>query len=317
MSEERPLVSVVVPIFNAEQWLPASFRSWASQTYANIEWILVDDGSTDTSKELCQIWCLKEASSRHLYSKKNGGASSARNYGFGQSVGKYIAFWDADDTQDAAMIERMVAALETENTDLAICALRRIEIDGREHCLYSCAPHTASSESVLAEWLSGKCSTGPYSKLVSRQLLYEHGIIFEEGVINEDVLWTAEVIGSSSSISLLGAPLYTYTARPGSITTSFGPRVFDVLSNCNRLTSYIDNEYPECRQACEAYCAQECWGIALVSARGNNRKRYPAIYATFRNELKLRKDALPSATTFKEKLLRFLYWTGLYSVLKK
>ena len=316
MAESPLLVSVIVPIHNAERWLPDSFHSWASQTYANIEWVLVDDGSTDKSAELCQAWCAEDTACRHLFRKKNGGASSARNYGLKQAAGQYVAFWDADDTQDPEMVEAMVASITSENADVVICALRRLEVNGREHHLYGCIPHSSSSESALEEWLGGKCSTGPYSKLIARRLLVENGIEFEEGVINEDVLWTAEVIGASSSIYFLGVPLYTYTARPGSITVSFGPQVLDVLSNCKKLTSYINDVFPYCSRVSKAYCAQECWGIALASARGNNRRRYPAIYSTFRQELKRQKNVLPPARGLKEQLLRILYWTGLYQIIK-
>ena len=317
MTDSQLLVSIIVPIYNAERWLPASFRSWASQTYENIEWILIDDGSSDRSAELCQVWCADNTSRRHLYRKKNGGASSARNYGLKQATGQYVAFWDADDTQDPEMVEAMVASIISENADVAICALRRLEIDGRERYLYRCRPHSSTSENALEEWLSGECSTGPYSKLIVKRLLVENSIEFEEGVTNEDVLWTAEVLGASSLVYFSGASLYTYTARPGSITVDFGPQVLDVLSNCKKLATYINDGFPCCNRACKVYCAQECWGIALASARGNNRRKYPAIYYTYRQELKRRKDALPYATSPKEALLRFLYWTGIYGIVKR
>ena len=92
---------------------------------------------------------------------------------------------------------------------------------------------------LSASGSGGGVSTGPYSKLVPRQLLIDNGIRFEEGVINEDVLWTAEVLTASSSVAFLGEPLYHYIAREGSVTGTFDSRVAIVFDNCRRLKHFV------------------------------------------------------------------------------
>ena len=315
MNDNMPLVSVIVPVYNAKSWLQASFVSWESQTYPNIEWILVDDGSTDGSAAVCKSWCDSDSSARLFIQKPNGGASSARNEGLRRARGDLVAFWDADDTQDPNMLAELVAVQQHDN-EVSVCAIKRVEQGGKERDLFTCDEHTSLPQNALFEWLGGGSSTGPYTKLVPRRLLLDHGIVFDEGTINEDVLWTARVFGSSDYVCFTGKPSYQYIARPGSVTGSFGPKFLDVFENCHRLEEYIDKNFSSCMEACKTYCARECWNIAITSARGANLRAWPDIYLQARSELKARQEALPCPKTVKDKLLLLLYWSGLYGFLR-
>ena len=313
----QPKVSVIVPVYNAAKWLPSTFRSFEGQSYSNIEWILVDDGSRDRSAELCETWCSADASRRYLVRKENGGASSARNVGLGYTAGEYVLFWDSDDEQDSAAIAKMVSAA-VECDDVVVCAIRRVEPDGSYRDLFTCDRHEAVSARALAEWLRGGASTGPYSKLIPRRLLVENGIRFEEGVINEDVLWTAEVFAACDSVRFIGEPLYHYVAREDSVTKSFDPRVLDVLDNCHKLEDFIARRYPELVDLCDGYCARSCWNVALTASRGDNRRRYPDVYRRAMQELAARQAAIAGyCASPKERLLRLLIKTGVYGLLKK
>jgi glycosyltransferase involved in cell wall biosynthesis len=151
---EQPKVSVIVPVYNAAKWLPTTFCSFEGQTYSNVEWILVDDGSQDRSAELCETWCSADISRRCLVRKENGGASSARNVGLGYATGEYVLFWDSDDEQDGAAIAKMIASV-VERDDVAVCAIRRVGPDGSYRDLFTCDRHEAVSTQALAEWLRG------------------------------------------------------------------------------------------------------------------------------------------------------------------
>lgn len=87
MMAQRPLVSVIVPVYNASDYLAATLRSFEGQSYGNVEWVLVDDGSTDGSAQVCAEWCAADPLHRRLFRKQNGGASSARNTGLEHAVG--------------------------------------------------------------------------------------------------------------------------------------------------------------------------------------------------------------------------------------
>ncbi len=107
----QPKVSLIVSVYNAEKWIPSSFRSFEGQAYSNAEWVLVDDGSVDGSAALCSKWCSADPEKRRLVRKTNGGASSARNVGLDAATGDYVLFWDSDDEQDSKAIEKMVKVL--------------------------------------------------------------------------------------------------------------------------------------------------------------------------------------------------------------
>lgn len=312
-----PKVTVIVPVYNAARWLPASFRSFERQTYANTEWVLVDDGSADSSAELCSSWCGRDPAHRRLVRKENGGASSARNVGLDVAVGDYVLFWDSDDEQDPTAIEKMVEGIPGPG-GVVVSSIRRVLPDGSHRDLFSCERHTMKPEGAVAAWLQGGVSSGPYSKLSPRAMLVENGIRFEEGVINEDVMWTAEVLAAASSVTFIGEPLYHYVAREGSVTGSFDSRFSIVFDNCRKLEEFVRGRFPGLEESCAAYCANACWSVIVAASRGGNKRNYPDVYARAMNELSTRGKAIAKyCATPKDRALRLLVKSRVYGVLKK
>lgn len=151
---QRPLVSVIVPVYNALDYLAATLRSFEGQSYGNVEWVLVDDGSTDGSAQVCAEWCAADPLHRRLFRKQNGGASSARNTGLEHAMGAYVLFWDSDDTQSSLAIETLVECPHGFDS-VSVCAIRRMLPDGRERDLFTCRRHESTPEEALDEWLRG------------------------------------------------------------------------------------------------------------------------------------------------------------------
>ena len=117
----KDLISIIVPVYNAEKYLAKCLESLISQTYKNIEIILIDDGSKDESEKICQTYCAKDA--RIIVKKqKNAGASSARNRGVDLAKGKYILFVDADDYVSDDYIEYLYRLIKSHHTDIGICS---------------------------------------------------------------------------------------------------------------------------------------------------------------------------------------------------
>lgn len=111
------LISVIIPAYNAEKFIEKTIKSVIAQTYSNFEVIIVDDGSTDNTKQICKK--LSEQDERiKLFEKKNGGVSKARNYGIEKANGEYIMFLDADDTYESTMLEKMYTKMTEENVDI-------------------------------------------------------------------------------------------------------------------------------------------------------------------------------------------------------
>ena len=123
--ESTSLISVIVPSYNAESFLDETLESVLSQTYENWECIIVNDGSTDNTEEIAKKWCEKDTRFRYIY-KKNGGLSSARNYGIKESKAEYIAFLDHDDVLTPDSLEIRINTLLKENVDLVYSNAYRI-----------------------------------------------------------------------------------------------------------------------------------------------------------------------------------------------
>lgn len=115
-----PFLSIIVPVYNVETYLPACLDSILAQTFTDFEILLVDDGSTDGSPALCNAYAAKDARIR-CFHKKNGGHMSARQEGFRQASGAYAAFVDSDDWIDPAMYERMCTAAAKYDADVICC----------------------------------------------------------------------------------------------------------------------------------------------------------------------------------------------------
>ncbi|MBM6688477.1 glycosyltransferase [Collinsella tanakaei] len=264
-----PLVSIVVPVFNAARWLTDTLESFERQSYPNCEWVLVDDGSTDASLSIIENWQPEHGAAK-VVRKKNGGASSARNAGLREATGDYVIFWDSDDTQNPEMLKKMVASVQ-QGADIAICAIKRIESDGRTRDMFTCEPQTVDSATAIRRWFEHGLSSGPYTKLIDRSLLLEHGIEFIEGEINEDIIWTAEILLAARSIALLGEPLYSYISREGSVTNTLDERHLIVFKNAQRLRNLICEELPGLSRECEECCARQVLSTTfLLLCRNNN-----------------------------------------------
>ena len=114
------LVSVIIPVFNAETYLERCIKSVVNQTYKNLEIILINDGSIDRSKEICESW-KKRDSRIFIINKKNTGVSDSRNQGIKEANGKFITFVDSDDYLEINMIEYLSKSIEEDKSDIAIC----------------------------------------------------------------------------------------------------------------------------------------------------------------------------------------------------
>ena len=127
--ENEDLISVVVPVYNVERFLPACIDSILCQGYKNLEIILCDDGSTDSSPQICDEYAKKD-SRIHVIHKKNGGLSDARNAGIDIAFGKYIIFVDSDDFIDKNMIMYLYNAMITYQADMACCQRQEVKENG-------------------------------------------------------------------------------------------------------------------------------------------------------------------------------------------
>ena len=117
----EPLISVIVPIYNAEQYIDRCIKSILKQTYSNLEVLLIDDGSSDGSSSICKQYELSD-NRVHYYHQHNSGVSAARNKGLDIAKGEYIGFCDADDWIESDMYEVLYSMINSSQSDIAICS---------------------------------------------------------------------------------------------------------------------------------------------------------------------------------------------------
>lgn len=245
-------VSVIVPVYNVEQYLEKCLKSITEQTYDNLEIIVVNDGSPDHSEKIIKEF--QKNDDRITYIKKeNGGLSSARNAGLEIATGDYISFIDSDDWIRSEFISTLVTALETDGSDIAICTMNYIYSDGTEK---KRTPVIKSQKIVdpftglndLFEGSQFKCHA--QNKLYKRELFYDPDIRYPIGKIFEDVFTTYKLFFKANKISYIDKTLYYYLQnRPGSILQSQFDRkrlvIFEALDQINAFLkgNKIKNKY--------------------------------------------------------------------------
>lgn len=217
-------VSVVVPVYNVKEYLIDCLNSIKNQTYASMEIILVDDGSTDGSAQICDEF-EQEDERISVIHKKNGGLSEARNVGLNASKGEYIIFIDSDDLISEKMLEEMVKCIKISNIDIVACAFKTFE-DINEVSYIENSNNDISM--VEGRELVQRLYKGEYNsigftawnKLYKKSLFQKNGIEYPVGRFYEDAFTTFKLLYKAKQIALINKPLYYYRMRNGSIMNS-------------------------------------------------------------------------------------------------
>lgn len=238
------MVSVIIPIFNVEDYLESCLQSIITQTYQNLEIILIDDGSIDRSSEICDQWKSKDSRIKVIH-KTNGGLSSARNTGIDIAKGKYIVFVDSDDVIKNNMIECLRNHLETDNQiDLSVCGIETFnddDINYRKPFLRIPEGLYTDNE-YLSLILSKKVDNAVWNKMYRADTL--SSLRFKEGIINEDFPFIVELLTKSKKICYVSEPLYFYRMRKGSITrTGINKRCYDYVKNALWFKSSMASKF--------------------------------------------------------------------------
>ena len=224
--EYSPLVSVIIPIFNVEKYLQACVDSVVSQTYTNIEIILVDDGSPDMCPEICDEYAVRDKRIKVIH-KTNGGLSSARNAGYNLSEGEFIYFLDSDDYIIETALEELLNCIRSNEADFvffdALEIYDNVSITskakyGKYQRKYQY--NVGNGSTVFLELMSNNeyRSSVPMT-FIRATYLRDIGINFCEGIVHEDQLFTFLLFYYSRCVTHLQRTLYIRRFRANSITT--------------------------------------------------------------------------------------------------
>jgi glycosyltransferase EpsJ len=228
------LVSIIIPVFNSEQYLHQCIDSVLCQSHESIEIILINDGSTDRSQEICEYYCTIY---HHilLIDIPNSGVSTARNAGIKIASGKYIQFVDSDDTIDRNMVSKMVFLAE--NSELSICGFSQVEPGNKlTHIdiLSKMPPFLSCSVSSKFGFLFSKnLLNSPCNKLYNGQIIKEHNLLFDSNFdLGEDLIFNLNYLKFVNSISFTNEPLYNNFNRGNiSLTRKFRLNLFENTSH--------------------------------------------------------------------------------------
>lgn len=235
----KPLISVIVPIYNVEQYIEKCVTSILEQTYVKLEIILVNDGSKDRSLDVCERIATTDKRIVVL-NKKNGGLSDARNAGICCASGDYLAFVDGDDFwNEKDFLSKMMSAL-VEKKDIIMFQYKRCNADGSktwENSRYINEEklNNISYEKTIARMLhTATLEISACTKLVRRDLVLEHNIFFQKGLLSEDIDWSLNLFLNAKSIYVYNNPGYIYRIRENSISRTVNKK------HCEALLFIID-----------------------------------------------------------------------------
>lgn len=237
--ESSNLISIIIAVYNAEEWLARCIESIINQTYSDIEIVLVDDGSTDRSSSICDEYAIKDNRIVVIH-KPNGGLAEARNTGIAAAKGAYIGFVDNDDYILPNMYEDMLKEMECSDVDLVLCNCTYVDENGqpieeispiKKNDIISSKEYFAR----LAEPQSGYYIT-VWNRLYRRDIL--EGILFPVGRTNEDSYVVHRIIQRCKRILIMDNSYYFYTQRDTSLSRT--PKANQYFDSIDALIDRIE-----------------------------------------------------------------------------
>lgn len=257
----NPLVSVVVPVYNVEKYLDRCVTSITNQTYSTLEIILVDDGSTDSSSQVCDQWQEKDFRIRVVH-QENRGLPGARETGVQIASGTYVMFVDSDDWIADRLVELAVERAIADNTDVVYFDFNRVSdiSDISVHAAKDNFPDKkiASGSESLEMLLDGSLGWNIWRLFIKKKIFNYSDFTFPVGIMmGEDLGIFFQVLGHAEKVSFLPFSLYYYYNRSDSSVNMINEKtrdktMRDLMFVYNSLEAYIKEDYPNLERKCKA-----------------------------------------------------------------
>ena len=315
-------VSIVVPVYNVEDCLSYCVDSLRQQTYKNIEIILVDDGSTDSSGEICDQYAREDDRIKVLHIE-NGGLSNARNTGVKESSTDWIVFIDSDDYYDHRAIEYLVELRDKYRVDLVatpVIEVRNYENsdflgDFREKYSGKLDRRTALEQMFYGNYVGTHSGGKLYKKEILLRFPYPNGMLYE------DLALAYEHIAFCENIAVSDLNLYKYYRRPGSIVNSkYSDRLLDFYKAMEWNRSYVERDYSGDRDMRRALNVRYVFnGLHIVHAMLSS-DMYAEVNKIRKEYIQYFKDVIPNSNVTRKnkvKYLMFLVSPKLYEKIRE
>lgn len=273
---DNELISIVMPVYQVEQYLPQCLESILAQTYPHWELILVDDGSKDRSGEICDEYAEKDPRIRVIHTE-NAGAAAARNTGLAHATADYIMFADGDDYLRENMVDKLYQTIRGSEYDLVVSNFLRVYPNEKENFPSQLPDMELSGREVLARWKNGKnfgVWTVVWNKIYKKSTL--EGLRFPEGKFFEDEFFSDLLYLQCTRIRVIPDILYANRVRASSTMNTQKTRNYlDVLDAIqNRIRIYLDQSLPtDETYKIFIYMLEPYTKCALAHFRGEDRQR--------------------------------------------
>lgn len=313
-------ISVIVPVYNTERFLVECLESILNQTWKNIEVILIDDGSTDSSGQICEQFAMQDERVQVIH-QENQGVSHARNIGLKKASGDLVSFIDSDDTLELDMYELLVEIMEKNKADIVHCGYKHILNDEIRFVHNTKRIYVQNTREALECFVSGKLfGGGLWNKLFCRELI--EPLSFREDLkINEDILFNFEAFCRAKKTVFADYTKYNYIARFGTsavFATSDEKKIKDTCQVAQYIYDTLkDSELKD--MAAERYvrALSGYYKYCMKNKRSDCKK-----ISYIMQEIAAETKQLGRNMTITVKLIRYAPWlygivNGLYTKLRK
>lgn len=225
LDDKEELISVIVPVYNVENYLERCLDSILVQTYSNYEVLLIDDGSKDNSGRLCDQLASRD-NRISVYHKKNGGLGSARNYGIQRVNGVYVCFIDSDDKVEPDYLENLYLSLKAKNADISVCGYYYAAKDITSSYEYKNAEMSAAQ--MLRKFGSGDAFFNfAWNKLYKKTIFDQMPMYYSDKHCAEDMYFNAIYYRYVDRVATVKKPLYTYYVNMESLSNGRRPNFWE------------------------------------------------------------------------------------------
>lgn len=312
------MISVIVPVYNVEQYLDKCVESIVNQTYKDLEIILVDDGSPDNCPAMCDKWAKKDSRIKVIH-KKNGGLSSARNAGLDIAEGDYITFVDSDDTIDLVMYDTMFNLFD-KNVDMVMCGHQKIDVGtAPQKCIVDNVDAVMLEEDAIAEEIFGNLNNSSCNKIYRMSTLAK--LRFQYGIFHgEDLIFNLQFIKNCKAVVKCNYNFYHYYTRNGSITRSdFNSNKFKEIESKDIALEIIKENFPNQINNAKKYCFRARMNVIRSIYMAGKESEYNNQLSDLQQYVKENYRCVKSCLSRKEiaEYLLLFYCKPLYLLLNK
>ena len=263
-------LSVIVPVYNVENYLDKCLDSLVNQTLKELEIIVVNDGSTDSSQKIIDKY-VKKHSNIKSYIKKNSGLSDTRNFGIRRATGEYITFIDSDDWVRLDMYQKMYEKAKDGDFDIVACDINYVYPDHKKRVYTNPKGDTKNIKEVFINLYPAVCT-----KIFKRELFIDNNLEFKSGVWYEDVELMYRILPFIKNIGVVHEDFYQYLQRKKSITSTVSPKIYDYVNNFNGIINYYkeNNLYDEYYKELEYSYVRYVYATFIKTCLAYSKREY-------------------------------------------